>query len=246
MEKVLIIGGTSGIGRGLSELYASVGATVIVVGRRTLLLEELKDKFPKNIHPICADISEYRSVEKISSKVHAIGGIDKCIICASVVHLSEKLDTEKELETASINVVGFVSIIDFVYHYFSNHGKGHIIAITSVAAARGNKHSPAYNASKAFQSFYLEGLRLKANGIKNITITEIIPGYVATQMAKGERIFWMTSLEKAIKQIKRGIDKRSNRIFISKRWKIIFLLYKFLPAFLYSRFINSKIKFKRH
>lgn len=245
MEKILIIGGTSGIGRALAEHYCILGAHVIVVGRRANLLKELHTKYPVNIHTVCADVSKDYSIEKISSAVDLAGGIEKCIVCASVVHLDEKLNKNTELETVLINVYGFVSIINYAYRYFLEKGSGQIVAITSVAAARGNKHSPAYNASKSFQSFYLEGLRLKVSGNKNITITEIIPGYVDTQMAKGDRIFWLTSLNKAVRQIKQGIDKRTDRVFISKRWKIIFLLYKFLPPFLYKSLINSKIKFKK-
>ena len=62
--------------------------------------------------------------------------------------------------------------------------------------------APAYNASKAYQINYLEGLRQKATKIKNpIYVTDIRPGFVDTDMAKGEGQFWVATKEKAARQI---------------------------------------------
>ncbi|HEY0580114.1 MAG TPA: hypothetical protein VGC75_05355, partial [Candidatus Nitrosocosmicus sp.] len=78
----------------------------------------------------------------------------------------------------------------------------------------------------------------------NIHITELIPGYLDTQMAKGDRLFWVAGLPRAAKQAKEAIDNKKERAFITRRWKIIFLIYKFLPSFIYTYLINSKIKLR--
>lgn len=243
---VLIVGGTSGIGRALCELYCELGSKVGVIGRRENLLKELKDRYPDNIRTLCSDISDANFASVLDHFINELGGVDKLILTASIVHLNPELNFDKELDTIGVNVTGFVSVVNTAYHYFIKKGSGHLIAVTSIASARGNVHTPAYNASKAFQSTYLESLRLKAvQQNKKIAVTEIIPGYVDTDMAQGERIFWMASLLKAVKQIKKAIDNRASRVFVTKRWKLVYTAYKYMPRFLYTYLVNSKIKLQQ-
>ena len=96
--------------------------------------------------------------------------------------------------------------------------------------------APAYNASKAYQIHYLEGLRQKARRLKlPITITDIRPGFVDTDMAKGEGKFWVVPKEKAARQIYSHIKRKSDIAYISKRWRLIALLLKSLPHNIYRR-----------
>lgn len=73
--------------------------------------------------------------------------------------------------------------------HFLKRGAGHLVGISSIAALRGGRTTPAYNASKAFVSSYLEAMRLQAmreGGKGDISVTEILPGLVDTDMAQGE------------------------------------------------------------
>jgi short-subunit dehydrogenase len=245
-KAILIVGGTSGIGRALCELYCKEGMKVGVIGRRENLLAELKNLYPDNIETFSYDISNCNCAHDISDFINQLGGIEILILAASVVNFNRDLSYEKEKKTIDINVSGFTGVINAAYHYFRNKPSGQIIAITSIAAARGNKTAPAYNSSKAFQSSYIEGIRLKMlQENKKIKITEIIPGYVNTAMAKGERLFWVSSLHKAAMQIKKAIDNQSIRVFVTKRWRWVYLAYKYLPHSVYSYLINSKVKLQQ-
>ena len=120
--------------------------------------------------------------------------------------------------------------------HFVKQGSGHLVGISSVASIRGGRSAPAYNASKAYQSNYLEGLRQKAKKMgAKITITEIIPGFVDTAMAKGEGIFWSAPPKKAATQIFSAIYRKKSRAYITKRWRIIAWLLKLLPSFICER-----------
>jgi short-subunit dehydrogenase len=243
-QTVLIIGGTSGLGRKLAELYCSEGSRVGIVGRRKQLLEEISAQFP--IQTLQLDISAADCTSELYLFIEQLGDIDKIIIAASIVEFNPSLSYAIEERTIAVNVYGYMSVINNAYHYFLKRRKGHLTSITSIAAARGNKTAPAYNASKAFQSSYLEGIRLKfLQENKNIHVTEIIPGYMDTQMAKGERLFWMCSINKAAQQTKKAIDLKKRRAFVSRRWIIIYKIYRYLPSFLYTYLINSTIKLKQ-
>jgi short-subunit dehydrogenase len=245
-NKVLIIGGSSGLGKRLAEIYAAEGYQAGIIARRELLLKEIQKQFPNQIHIAKADINDIDIAEKLNKIINELGGIDICIITASVVEFNYELCIAPEIKTVDTNISGYIKVLNFLWHYFKQKGGGHIAGVTSIAGARGNKIVPAYHASKAFQSIYLESLRVKAGYEKNnIIITELIPGYIDTAMGKGNRLFWVASLDKAAKQVKRAIEKRKQRAFITKRWWLIYQLYRFLPTFIYSRIVNSKISFQK-
>jgi short-subunit dehydrogenase len=118
--------------------------------------------------------------------------------------------------------------------YFISHGRGHLVGISSLAALRGNRFSPAYSASKSFLSIYLEGLRHKAVKEKlSVTVTDIKPGYVNTAMAKGKYLFWIAPVPKAVKQIIKAIEKKKAVAYITRRWRVIAWIYKALPKWIY-------------
>lgn len=243
-KTILIVGGTSGLGRRLAELYAAEGAQVAIIGRRPYLLEEIRRQTP--IQTFALDICAPDSFHRLQKIISDLGGIDILIIAASIVAFNPTLGLDTEQQVIGINVAGFVAAINAGYHHFSQKESGQLVAITSIAAARGNKTAPAYNASKAFQSSYTEGIRLKLlQQNKRIIVTEIIPGYMDTQMGRGDRLFWISDLEKAARQTKTAIDRRKRRAFISKRWRLVYHLYRFLPAFLYTAIINSNIRLRK-
>lgn len=244
-EKILIVGGSSGLGRKLAELYAAEGAQVGVIGRRANLLEDLRATDPQHIQVLAADINETGIEVKLKSLVDKMNGMDTLILAASVVELNIKLSLQPELKTIDTNVQGFTRVLNFAWHYFNEQHGGHIVVVTSVAAARGAKDAPAYNASKAFQSSYVEGLRLKAlRHNKKIKVTELVPGYIDTDMAKGNRIFWMASVEKAAKQSRKAIHRKKRRAFITKRWWLVYHLQRMMPAFISDPLLNGSWKLK--
>ncbi len=115
-------------------------------------------------------------------------------------------------------------------------GHGHIVGITSMAARRGSAGAPAYNASKAFASRYLEGLRYRAvRSGKPIYITEACPGFVDTAMMKAERPFWVASAAEAARHIVRAAEKRRRLAFITPRWRLVAWIQRLLPDWVYAR-----------
>jgi short-subunit dehydrogenase len=241
-KRILIIGGSSGLGRELAALYAKQGHEVAVLARRSQLLTELKTEFP-SILIQQGDIAAPNIREVVGQLIGELKGLDIIIIAASIVRLNPALSADMEDETVSVNTEGFTKIITLAWHYMKSAGGGQIVGITSIAAARGNKMAPAYHASKSFQSIYLESLRVKANNERNnITITELIPGYMKTEMGMGDRVFWAAHVTKAARQSARAIRKKRKRAFITKRWWWVFHIQRLLPIFIYDWLVNLKWK----
>ncbi len=238
IKKAIVIGATSGIGRGISQVLVKQNYLVGITGRRSNLLEALKSENPSQYITSTFDISETKSInQKLEELTKQLGGLDLLIVSAGTGKILEKLEFENEKNTIDVNVLGFTAICDWAYNYFESQKYGHLVGISSIAGLRGARYAPAYNATKSFQMKYLEGLRQKAKNKKlDITITDIQPGFVDTAMAQGNGVFWVASVEKAAKQIVNAINKKKRIAYITKRWRFLAILFKIVPNWFYERF----------
>jgi short-subunit dehydrogenase len=234
--KVIILGASSGIGRELAKLYIKENHKVVITGRRIQLLEELK-KENNNFIIKSFDIKQTDEVMKNLDELSIeLNGIDLIIICSGTGDLNYDLDFSIEKQTIETNVVGFTCACDWALNYFIKQGNGHLVGITSVAGIRGNKEGPSYYASKSYQINYLEGMRQKAiSSKKPIYVTDIRPGLVDTDMAKGEGLFWVASVEKAGKQIYKAIKNKKKIAYITKRWRLVYEFLKRIPNIIYEK-----------
>ncbi len=237
MKKAIIIGASSGIGKELTKIFASHGCEVGIAARRTDLLNELIAEIPTKIYTATIDIKNTDiAIQSLEKLIKDVGDVDIIVISSGVGHMNSLLDWSKEKETIETNVSGFTAMAGVAMHYFIQKRSGHLVGISSIASIRGDNAGPAYSASKAFMSNYLEGLRKKVAKEKiDITITDIQPGFVNTAMAKGGGLFWVASPQKAAKQIYQVIQQKKKKAYITKRWAIIAWLLKIMPDFIYNK-----------
>jgi short-subunit dehydrogenase len=253
MKKILIIGASSGIGRELALLYAAEGHTVGATGRRPELLDSLRREYPDRIIGAVSDATAPDAAQQLAALTKQMGGLDILIFNAGWGDLSANLDWTIDKQTVDINVNAFLPAIHFGWNCFVRQGHGHLVTISSIAANRGNRHSPAYSAAKSFQSTYFEGLHIKARKMKMpLYITDIQPGFVDTDrrnappvrssagtfahsvLAKGPK-FWVAPPQKAARQIVRAIANKRRRAYITRRWRIIAWLFRRMPGWVYYR-----------
>ena len=234
---IIIIGGTSGIGNSLLQIYAAPGNKVAVVGRRKAILKELEKRYYPNFITFAADITQQDQIAfAVKWFLAQMPVIDLVVVCAGTGELNPQLDFAIECPTLYTNVIGWTYVIDTFYKILRRQGFGHLVAITSAGGLRGEPQAPAYSASKAYQINYMEALRKKTyQDGNNISITDIRPGLVATRMAKGENLFWVMPVEKVASQIAKAIRRKHSKIYVTKRWHILAIIYKLLPYSLYKR-----------
>lgn len=236
MKRVIVVGGSSGIGRELAILYAKNGHRVGVSARRNDLLESLQALFPERIVTRSFDVTNENAISELQHLIESVGGMDLLILSAGKGIINTQLDVEIERQTAALNVMAWTALADFTFNYFKHHKVGQLAAITSIAAIRGEGRVPAYNASKAYQANYLEGLRKLAVHKKlKISITDIQPGFVKTDLAKGKARFWEATAEKAARQIYAAIEKKKRKAYITKRWWLIAQVLKITPGWIFNR-----------
>lgn len=237
MKKAIVIGASSGIGKGLAEILAENNYKVGITGRNEALLDELKMQRTHSFFPKAFDATHtHLSIEKLEELISELGGLDLLIFSSGTGELNESLDFDTERKVIDLNVTGFTNIMDWTFNYFEKQKYGHLAAISSVAGIRGSRQAPSYNATKCYQINYLEGLRQKSAKSKNpVFVTDIRPGLVDTQMAKGEGLFWVMPVEKVVRQIFKAIKKKKKVVYVTKRWGFIASVLKVLPRFIYDK-----------
>ena len=257
MRRVIIVGATSGIGYELAKVFSSNGYEVGIAGRRTDLLEKLSLELPTRAYAATIDVQNTESAIRCLEKLIAdMGDVDVIVLSAGTGHVNPSLDWPRERDTIDTNVSGFTAMANVAMRYFGQKGSGHLVVISSVACIRGDCMGPAYCASKAFISNYLEGLSKKAAKERlAITVTDIRPGFVDTGMvktyaedlnrtaagekhattARGGGPFWVASPQKAASQIYDAIQRKKKRAYVTRRWVIAAWLLRVMPDSIYNR-----------
>ncbi len=234
---IIIIGASSGIGKGLLKNYATSSNKIAIVARRGSILKELEEQYSPNLITYAADITKQ---DEISAAIEyfksQLSKIDLVIVCSGAGEINPELDFGIELPTLNTNVVGWTYVVDSFYNILRQQGFGHLVAITSIGGLRGEAQAPSYSASKAYQINYMEALRKKAYKEGNcIKVTDIRPGLVDTRMAKGDNLFWVMPVDKVVAQIANAIKRNSSKAYVTKRWHLLALIIKHLPYCIYKR-----------
>ncbi|MDR1757020.1 MAG: SDR family NAD(P)-dependent oxidoreductase [Culturomica sp.] len=236
-KRAIVVGATSGIGRGVAEVLSQNGYLVGITGRRSEKLAELQAQNPQAFRVKSFDVYDTDTVvQNLEELVAELGGLDLLLFNSGTGHRNPALDFDKEIEAIRVNVVGFTRVIDWAFAFFARQNSGHLASVSSIAGIRGNRFAPAYGATKAFQINYLESLRAKAGKEKRrMQITDIRPGFVDTAMAQGDNVFWVAPVEKAARQIYKALRSEKQIVYITKRWRYVALLMKILPKWLWNK-----------
>jgi len=182
----------------------------------------------------------------------AMDRVELVVLSAGVGSVNHDLEWEPERETIQVNVSGFTAIATAAIEHFERRASasagldssarsldGHLVGISSVASHVGDPDTPAYNASKAFVTRYLEGLRHRqATRSADVAVTTVEPGYVDTGMAMSDDPFWMSSPETAASQIARAIEKRRSHVYVTRRWRLVSWLVRALPEPIVRRLLS--------
>ena len=233
----VIVGASSGIGEALARELHKRGWRLGLLARRLDRLKLLAADLGSGVAVGYLDVSTNDSVDRFDAMTKQLGGADLVIISAGGGHLNPTHVSGPDKETISVNVIGFMAMAQAAFRLFQQRGHGHLAAITSVAALRGNRDGAAYAASKAFQSTYLDGLRASAQALKlPIAITELQPGFVDTAMMKTStplaplvRRLLVCDASTAARQMLQAIFRNQKHAYITKRYALIALVLRLLP-----------------
>lgn len=186
-KTVLITGATAGFGKAMAEHYAAEGWQLVLTGRRSDRLEQLKqDLTPAKVHTITFDIRDkeacFKAVEKLPSEFKNVDvlvnnaglalGLDPAQSC-------DLTDWETMIDT---NIKGLMYMTRALLPSMVERNQGHIVNLGSVAGTYPYPGGNCYGGTKAFVNHFSKNLLADLLGTK-IRVTNIEPGLCESEFS---------------------------------------------------------------
>ena len=260
-KRAIVMGATSGIGQEVARLLAANGYEVGIAGRREERLVQMAQATPGIVAHRQIDVTKEDAPTELHKLIEELGGMDLYFHSSGIGWENVALDADKELKTVETNGVGFVRMVSAAYNWFaeqradeanqraegaeqrasSKERKAHIACITSIARTRGLGAAPAYSATKRMQAHYLECLSQQARMRHlNIGITDIRPGFVATDLIAGSHFPLQLKAEDVARTIVRAIEREREVVTIDWRYRLLVAAWQLIPRLLWVRLTAIK------
>ncbi len=189
-KRVLITGGSRGIGRAMVRRFVEEGADVAFTYRSSAdeaeaLKEELKDSGSK-ILAYRSDAGSYEQAEALIKEiVSEFGGLDVLINNAGITkdNLLMRMTEEQWDQVINVNLKSVFNLTKHIMRTMMKQRSGSIINISSVVGVFGNAGQANYAASKAGIIGFSKSVA-KEVGSRNIRCNVLAPGFIATDMTE--------------------------------------------------------------
>lgn len=242
-KNILITGASSGLGRGMAELFAGMGRNLALCARRVERLEELKETLTQQ-HPDIKvfirqlDVNQHDQVFEVFKAFRAdLGSIDRVIVNAGMGKGASlgKGYFYANVQTAQTNFVAALAQCEAAMEIFREQYDGHLVTISSVSAVRGFPRAMnVYAATKAGLSSLSEGLRIDVAKTP-IRVSTLHPGFIRSELnEKVKDTPFMVDTETGCRAMVRAIEKEKADAWVPFwPWAILRYLYPILPARLF-------------
>jgi len=182
-KKVVITGGSRGIGLDILKEFYQNGADILTIGSNLQNLEIVKKNFPN----ITIEKLDLKNIDELNQKfptfLESFGGIDILVNNAGITkdNLTIRMKENEWQDVIDINLNAVFFICQHSIKAMIKKKSGCVINITSVVGHTGNAGQANYTASKAGIIAMTKSLA-KEYAKKNIRLNCVSPGFIATDM----------------------------------------------------------------
>lgn len=183
MARILVTGGSRGLGLAICRRLAEAGHQVAAVSRKgSPELDRLADQFPGQIENCRADLSKPEEIERLCEQARARDGLAGFVANAAIgteglLTLTSRARIEECLQ---LNLASVILLVREVIKGMLNGG-GSLVFISSVTAARGYSGLSVYSATKGALVSFSRSLAREYGG-RNIRSNCVLPGFLETEM----------------------------------------------------------------
>lgn len=179
-RRILVSGGTTGIGRALVDKLVEVGAKVATFGREEGPTQELKEAHPE-VLVFQADLSNEEDVHRVvEGMVQEFGGIDDLVNNAAVAGDSITMSPYSEWrQVVETNLIGPMLLTQVALDHLKEGS--HIVTVGSMSAKVREAESDVYVATKSGLRGFIDSLT-KVLSPKGIVLTLVEPGLAESDM----------------------------------------------------------------
>jgi short-subunit dehydrogenase len=241
-QVAVITGASSGIGWELAKVLAGQGCKVGLIARRKENLDALAESIQQTggtAGVALADVGDRAQLHTAIAEVRRrLGPVDLLIANAGVgmptllspVNIA---DVEKMFR---VNLLGTIYAVEAVLPEMLERRRGHLAAISSLAAYKGLPGESGYCASKAAVSSYMEGLRIHLRD-KGIAVTTICPGFIRTPMTAVNKFHmpWLLEPDDAARRIVRALARRQKVYNFPWQLSLLMKLTRWAPDWVMAR-----------
>jgi short-subunit dehydrogenase len=241
-QVAVVTGASSGIGWAVAKELAKHGAKVGLVARREDRLRALAEEIGRDGGTAAfapADVGDRRqTVAAIHDVSDRLGPVDVLVANAGV-GMPTRLDPPNVADVEQmfrVNTLGVVYAFEAVLPEMLRRGRGHLAAVSSLAAYKGLPGESGYCASKAAVNIYLEGLRIRLRG-RGIAVTTVCPGFVLTPMTEINKFHmpFLLSADAAARRIVRALARRRKVYNFPWQLSLLMKLTRWLPDWVMAR-----------
>lgn len=186
-DVVIVIGGSSGIGRASALAFAGRGATLILVSRSQAALEvaatSCRAAGAADVLALPADVTEVESLRQVvDTALELFGHIDVVVHSAAVMAYGQIEDLSREVfeKVVDTTIHGTANLARLVLPVFRRQGRGSLIVVSSLMASIVAPSMGAYATAKWGQLGLIRALQLETRDLPNVHVSAVAPGGVNT------------------------------------------------------------------